>query len=132
MKKRTKIGLAILVIFLGSLAFGISEMVKNPDKYQTEPDVDKTFMNFITEKYGAECKFNMGDHQVDFNEGRQEYIGIGSFEKKGMKYAYNYRGFIQDNTVEFVKISIFDENGEKFAETYDGDKETEHLDSLKE
>lgn len=132
MKKRTKIGLAILVIFLGSLAFGISEMLKNPEKYQTEPDVDQTFMNFITKNYGAECKFNMGDHQSYFNEGLQEHIGIGSFEKNGMSYEYNYRAFIQDNTVEFVKISIFDENGNKLAETYDGDKEAEYLDSLKE
>lgn len=95
-------------------------------------EVDDMFMDSITENYGAECKFNMGDHQSYFDDGLQEYIGKGSFDKNGISYEYNYRAFIQDNTVEFVKISIFDENGNKLAETYDEEKETKYLDSLNE
>lgn len=130
MRKGTKIGIAILVLFLGSLAFGISEMVKNPEQYQTGPDVDETFMDSITEEYGADCQFNMGDHQAYYDDGLQEYIGTGTFDKNGLSYEYSYRAFVQDNTVEFVKISIYDALGNQIVHKYDEDKETEYLDSL--
>ena len=43
MKKGKVIGLVVLVLFLGGLGFGISQMVQNPEKYQSGVNVDVVF-----------------------------------------------------------------------------------------
>lgn len=43
MKKGTKIGLVILLLFLGGIGFGISQMVQNPDQYQKGGNVEVIF-----------------------------------------------------------------------------------------
>lgn len=43
MKKGKVIGLLVLVLFLGGLGFGISQMVQNPEKYQSGANVDIVF-----------------------------------------------------------------------------------------
>lgn len=43
MKKGKTIGLIVLVLFLGGLGFGISQMVQNPEKYQEGGMVDVIF-----------------------------------------------------------------------------------------
>lgn len=43
MKKGKKIGLVILLLFLGGMGFGISQMVQNPDQYQKGANVEVIF-----------------------------------------------------------------------------------------
>lgn len=98
-----------------------------------ESQVDDAFLKNINTTLGTECAYTISDHLIWYNEDLGEYIGEGSFETLDkVTCQYNFRAFIQDNTIVFAKVSVFDPMGNQIIDVYEQEKELAYYDSLSE
>lgn len=122
--------LVIIVLLLIGL-FGCVAMMSSGGSEKTQ--VDNSFIENINATLGVECSYNISDHLIWYDEDLEEYIGKGSFQTLDKEeYQYNFRAFIQGDTIVFAKVDVYDLLGNHVIDIYEQERELEHYSNLSE
>lgn len=117
----------IVVFVIGIIGIAISV----GSGISKENQVDKMFLEQINTVIGSDCRYNMSDHRIWYDDTLKEYIGTGSLTTSdNIKCEYTFRACIMDNTVVFVKADLIDPLGNSIIDYYDEEKETAFYESL--
>ncbi|HIT72960.1 hypothetical protein B5E58_10810 [Tyzzerella sp. An114] len=130
-KKKSGCLIVIIIGFIIAVAIAVSS-IGNSNK---SGKVDDAFIKSMNTTLGTDCKFTISDHSIYFEESLQEYIGKGSFTTLNtgdLKYTYNFRAYIKDNTINFGKVDVYDPYGNHIVDHWDEEGETEHYNSIEQ
>lgn len=130
-KKKSGCLIVIIICFIIGFIIAIAS-IGNSNK---SGKVDDAFIKSMNTTLGTDCKFTISDHSIYFEESLQEYIGKGSFTTLNtgdLKYTYNFRAYIKDNTINFGKVDVYDPYGNHIVDHWDEEGETEHYNSIEQ
>lgn len=130
-KKKSGCLIVIIIGFIIAVAIAVSS-IGNSNK---SGKVDDFFIKSMNTTLGTDCRFTISDHSIYFEESLQEYIGKGSFTTLNtgdLKYTYNFRAYIKDNTINFGKVDVYDPYGNHIVDHWDEEGETEHYNSIEQ
>lgn len=119
---------AVLVVFFIAV---IGFLISIGSSIAKENQVDDMFLKQINTVVGSDCRYNMSDHRIWYDDTLKEYIGTGSITTSdGIKCEYAFRACRMDNTIVFVKADLIDSFGNVIIDHYDEEKETAFYESL--
>lgn len=134
-KKKSGCLIVIIIGFIIGFIIAVAIAISSIGNSNKSGKVDDSFIKSMNTTLGTDCRFTISDHSIYFEESLQEYIGKGSFTTLNtgdLKYTYNFRAYIKDNTINFGKVDVYDPYGNHIVDHWDEEGETEHYNSIKQ
>lgn len=109
MKKGKIIGLVVVLIFVGALGIGLSQMSKNPDKYQGGPSDVNTILD-ATQFY-VDKNTTMSEKQIIEKLGEPDSVEKWNYKQSGKTYPIktlrygNYEYLLNSDMLQRINLN---------------------------